>query len=370
MINVVPKLPARAGRPAYWVRTAVQVSFIFWSVLIGIEFHYFVEWLEGPMDAQVVLRPTAVEAFLPISSLVSLVQLLKTGVVNHVHPAGLVIFVLTLVLAVLMRRGFCSWVCPVGTLSEWMMILSRRLFLSPLQFIFWSLESRIPGLLRRIDIPLRSIRYLLLGFFLYIIIFRMPGPALAEFANSPYNRLADVKMYYFFAQLSVTAATVIGSLLVLSFFFPYFWCRYLCPYGALLGLFSAASPLHIHRDEERCIACGECAKACPNRIAVDTKRAVRTVECFACYTCVKTCGSIGTIRMSWARSTRSFPPVVYAVLFVGALLFGTHAARVMGYWHTDTPPMMYKALHMRIDQMDNAKIDVSKMPAKRAMSSP
>ena len=67
----------------------------------------------------------------------------------------------------------------------------------------------------------------------------------------------------FFRNLGTVAAVVIGAIVLLSIAIKNFWCRYLCPYGALLGLAALASPLRIRRSPNRCIDCAKCARACP-----------------------------------------------------------------------------------------------------------
>ena len=90
-------------------------------------------------------RPPGVEAFLPIAALLGLRHLVLTGEVHPVHPAGLVILVLVHLLGLVAKKAFCSWVCPIGTLSEALAGLSRRLF------------RRMLALPRWLDLPLRSL---------------------------------------------------------------------------------------------------------------------------------------------------------------------------------------------------------------------
>ena len=204
------------------IRRISQLIFLGVVVLIGIRFSLFVSSLARPYGA-LASRPAGVEAFLPISSLMGLVYLIKAGVANRVHPAGLVLFALILGLSVAMRRGFCSWVCLIGTMSEYAHKAGARLFRR---------NVRMPLYL---DATLQCIKYILLGFFL-IMVLKTSTASLAGFAKSPYNRISDVKMYMFFTHISGTALTVILALLGLSMVFKNFWCRYLCPYGALLGI--------------------------------------------------------------------------------------------------------------------------------------
>lgn len=89
-----------------WLRPVVQIGSVVFSVLLCLQFRSFVLCLSGPTNEPVNSRPPAMEAYLPISSLMSLTYFVKTGIANRVHPAGLVIFTVTLVLTLLIRRGF------------------------------------------------------------------------------------------------------------------------------------------------------------------------------------------------------------------------------------------------------------------------
>ena len=313
---------------ADWLRPAVQVAFLLASVLIGLQFHGFIRSLAEP-SAAAVERPPAVDGFLPISSLMSLVYLIKTGVANRVHPAGLVIFSLTLAMSFAFRRGFCSWVCPVGTISEYAWKAGRRLF------------GRNFSLPRWADLPLRNLKHLLLAFFGYVIV-TMSAEDLRLFIHGPYNRIADVKMYLFFAHAGTLTFVVLAVLFVLSMLFKNFWCRYLCPYGSLLGLVSRLSPTAVRRDDEHCTGCGRCARACPNRIAVHHKSAVRSLECMACYDCVNACPVPRTLRMAARTKGRPLRPLVYAAIILAAFFFAAELASTFNYWQSDTPVAAYR----------------------------
>ena len=103
----------------------------------------------------------------------------------------------------------------------------------------------------------------------------MSSEALLGFMSTPYGLIADVKMLNFFRHMGLTAAVVLALLVLLSMLVQNFWCRYLCPYGALLGLVSLLSPVKIRRDAEACIDCGKCARACPAALRVDALVQIR-----------------------------------------------------------------------------------------------
>jgi polyferredoxin len=313
-----PALRARRRR-IEWSRHMVQAGFLLTVLWIGWE---FVRWVHG-LEAGVAVgaRPPGVEGFLPIAALLSLRHLVTTGQIHPVHPAGLTILVLVLVLGFLAKKAFCSWVCPIGTLSEMLAALPQRLF------------RRTPGLPRLLDLPLRSLKYLLLAFFVYAVFLQMGPAAVADFLDSPYNRVADVKMLYFFERLSPFALKALLGLVVLSVVVPYFWCRYLCPYGALLGALSLLSPLKVTRHAPSCIDCNLCTKACPSRLPVARLARVSSDECFGCLSCVAACPVPRALRVEtpapWRRAVR---PAAFAALVVGLFVGGTLLARTTGHW--------------------------------------
>jgi NAD-dependent dihydropyrimidine dehydrogenase PreA subunit len=339
-----PPAPVLAGpalrsrrRRIEWTRRAVQGGFLLVVLRIGYD---FTRWVHGLEAGRVVgERPPGVEGFLPIAALLSLRHLLATGEIHPVHPAGLVILLLALLSAVLLKKAFCSWVCPIGALSEALATLGRRLF------------RRRTGLPRALDLPLRSLKYLLLLFFVQAVFLSMSATQVGDFLDSPYNRVADAKMLRFFERLSPVGLGVLLGLVLLSVLVPYFWCRYLCPYGALLGGLSLLSPLKVTRHAPSCIDCGLCTKACPSHLPVERLARVRSDECFACLSCVAACPVPRALRVEtpppWRRAVR---PVALAVLVVALFAFGIAAARATGHWRNAIGNQEYAR---RIREMDS-----------------
>src|SRR5271166_3858805 len=273
----VKKLVRRQNRDhSQGVRLAVQVAFLLLNIVVGIQFYLWVRWAETAGQAHAVARPAGVEGWLPIEGLMQLKYTLLTGQLPSVHPAGLFLFVASLSISFLLRKSFCSWLCPVGTLSEYLWKSGRYTF------------RRNFSLPRWLDIPLRGMKYLLLGFFGYAVAM-LPATAIAAFLNGPYGLVVDVRMLNFFRYLDGAAALTILGVVVASIFVQNFWCRYACPYGALMGLVSIFSPARIRRDEPSCIDCGRCAKACPAALPVDKLVQIRSAECTSCLECVAVC---------------------------------------------------------------------------------
>ena len=135
------------------IRKIVQYGFLIMVILIGIQFTLFVGQLETGRPT--IARPPGIEAFLPISSLISLKYWFVSGNYNRIHPSGILILLAALATAVVLKRGFCSWVCPFGLLTEYLNRLHSWIFRRKGQLPRW------------LDYPLRSLKYLLLLFFLW-----------------------------------------------------------------------------------------------------------------------------------------------------------------------------------------------------------
>lgn len=273
------------------IRFAVQTLFATLNLWLGVQFYLWVRFYERGGTGLYIPRPAGAEGWLPIAGLMNLKVLLVTGHVPAIHPAAMFLLLAFLLISLLAKKSFCAWLCPVGALSERIGKLGRIFFSRPLRLARW------------LDIPLRGLKYLLLGFFAFFIA-AMPAAMLQSFMQTPYGLIADVKMLNFFRHMSATAAIVLLVLALLSLVLENVWCRYLCPYGALMGLASLLSPLKIRRNAAACIDCGKCAQACPAALPVDKLVQIRTAECTACMACVASCPSKGALVFS-LPSTRT-----------------------------------------------------------------
>jgi len=321
-----------------WRRLA-QALFLALNVWIGLQFVLFVRYFESGGRAMRVSRPPGVEGWLPIAGLMNLKYLLATGSIPSLHPASMFLLIAFLTMSILFRKAFCSWLCPVGTISEWLWKLGRKIFRRNYSLPPW------------IDLPLRSLKYLLLALFIYAIS-GMSAAAIEAFLMSPYGVVVDVKMLNFFRNLGETAAMVLGALLILSLFLQNFWCRYLCPYGALLGLAAIFSPSKIRRDEKRCIDCGACARACPSLLKVDKRVGIRSAECTGCLECVAVCPAEGALQMSFSKK-RSTPAWLMAA-GLAAIFFGVIGfAKWKGTWDSNIPDSVYERLLPKLNELSH-----------------
>jgi hypothetical protein len=249
-------------------------------------------------------RWAGVDFLCPFGGLETLYSLLSgNGFLRHSAASAVILLVGMLVMAVTFRRSFCGMLCPLGTLQGIFGAFGRRLF-----------GGRRPTVPVGLD---RIARFLKYGLFAFFLLWTWQA---AELVLRPYDpwvawahlTAADLLTTYI-AGFVVLVVSLAGSLVYERFF-----CKYLCPAGALLGLLSKASFLNIRRDAATCIDCGCCDKACMMNVRVATADVVTSSECISCNECVNACPVPGALKVE--APGRSRVPAVAAGGVVLALM--------------------------------------------------
>ncbi len=317
------------------LRPLVQGLFALFIIYLGYRFYLFYSWALGNRETYVP-RPPGVEGFLPISALMGLKKLVLTGKYDMVHPAGLTILMAVLTISLVFRKGFCGWICPIGFLSNF------------LERIGLTFKVTIP-VKRWVGVILGIPKYLLLAFFVNAVFFQMDIKAIDAFLNAPYNFAVDAKMLKFFLEPSSLTIKVLLGLLVISLFIRNFWCRYLCPYGALLGIVSFLSPTRIVRDKDLCTNCKLCTVVCPAGIKVHQKIQVLDPDCIGCEECVAVCPKKGSLTVRFAG--RKAKPYLIATGIVTVFLGFWILGRLTGHWTSAITPETFRKYYQIMDML-------------------
>lgn len=252
-----------------------------------------------------------VRIFLEIDPLVGLTTWLRTGALHGLLGLSLV----TLGLSFLLGRSFCGWICPLGTLSQISGRLarprvrerrhdrSRHAQLWKYAILLLVLGGAVSGALWTglLDPICLLIRGLAVGTApLAEVIIRGTGAALASTpvsgASEPlYRWVRDHLLAYQppVYEQGMLLGTLLLLLLLASWWMRRFWCRILCPLGALLGATALSGTLRLHQDGDRCTGCTVCTYHCQGAADPDLIGSWKASECFVCGNCTSACARNG-----------------------------------------------------------------------------
>lgn len=255
----------RLFRPhTIWIRKIVQWFFFLLIALIAIN-----HTLAESGSAIPILSSASLHAVCPFGGVETLYTLAASGLlVKKVHASALVLAGLSLLLAIFFGPVFCGWICPLGTVQEWVGKLGRKLFRRRYNHF-------VPT---KLDNLLRYARYGILVWVLYVT--ATSGTLIFE-AYDPYFALFN----FWSSEVAPTALLILAATLMLSVFVERPWCKYACPYGAVLGLTNLFRVFSIKRAASTCKADGACSIMCPMNIPVDNKNMVRDHQCISCLEC-------------------------------------------------------------------------------------
>ena len=279
------------------------IKIIRWSILA-----IFLVWLSIAAYLHQTLGggvAPSIHALCPFGGLESLYTFFQSGTfISKIFSGTLILFAITLVLAIVFRRRFCGLLCPFGALQEFFAKLGKKIF------------GKRYVMPKNIDKPLRFLKYIIL-FITVFYAWKTAGLWMAPYDPwSTYAHLPEGLGSVWessAAGLIILVITIIGSMI-----YDRFFCKYLCPMGALYGIIGKISPYRVVRNEEKCISCGLCSKNCPVNIDVQHTKEVKSAECLSCQTCVLNCPKAEALEMKAGKNKVN--PFV-AILLVLALFF-------------------------------------------------
>lgn len=305
------RLRGLRARFYYWpVRTVVQLGFFLLFTGIGVTvlnpaFNGARSWVVLPVVASVKSQAIIT------STLDGITLLLEQGLFPWL-PVGI-----TLVVGAILGRFMCGWVCPVGFLQDIITAVKGRVD---------SVERRAHAYWVRLKYVLIALAFLIsgtLGLAVYYGVGSDYKASLGPFADGLFIAITpDGTLFGIlptilagswkflatgqasdltFSNLSswlggISVLTWLNIVILVGFIYaawriPRFWCRYVCPVGAIMAVFQKNSLLGMHRDPVKCAECKECETACPMQIPIldlDWKK-FNDSECILCMACIDAC---------------------------------------------------------------------------------
>jgi hypothetical protein len=296
---------------------------------------------------------TDFESYCPFGGLASLGSKLNQGTMScNMSEVQVMLGIGLLVGVIIIGKLFCSYVCPIGAVTEWLGKIGER----------FKFRFEMP---KYLDRPLRSLKYILLFITLYLT---MTTSELFCKKFDPYfasvNLLDNTDITLYFA-IPALVLTILGAI-----FFRLFWCKYLCPLSAvsnifynvigagiiivlfivlnllgaelsyvyligglvLIGLISEVGfmrsfwmPLpKITRDATSCSDCGLCDSKCPQGIKISEYNKVNHIDCNLCTDCVYHCPLKNTLSLNKSKNLKYLSPVAVVLLIAISLGFSSN----------------------------------------------
>lgn len=272
------------------IRRMVQIFFFVLIAVIAIN-----KTLEEMGAVTIPFISTAsLHALCPFGGVVTLYNIITVGdLIQKIHMSAVILMGLIFILAILFGPVFCGWVCPLGSAQEWIGKLGRKIFKKKYNHF-------VP---RKVDMVLRYLRYAVLVWVIYVT---ARSATLVFSEVDPYNALFS----FWSDEAALPSIIVLGVTLLGSLFVERPWCKYACPYGALLGLFNKIRIFKIKREPSTCISCNRCTRACPMNIDVANKEKVTDLQCISCFECTseRACPVAATVELKTA-SRKETPAV-------------------------------------------------------------
>ena len=329
-----------------WIRRISQGLFVFFFVFLLIESRLPQDvYLRYPLvlSSDLDLRlERPVGFFFQLDPLIWLSCLLS----GHHLIEGFWWALAVLLMTLFLGRIFCGFICPLGTIhhvaswvkpalkGEHMLKANQK---SPTQRVKYFLLTAIllgalvgvnlTGLMDPISLFFRSLALAVfpgLGVGIKEILDWMAGSDIRILSQLSYRTEVLVSPLFGYDYQSYQTAWFIGLIflviLLLNRIRPRFWCRVLCPLGALLAVFSRISLLRLEKDREKCTDCGLCTKGCQGAASPMPGQHWENAECLMCLNCLDSCpqGAL-SLRLRWPPKLNRKPDMGRRALLAGLL---------------------------------------------------
>ena len=236
--------------------------------------------------------PTCLHGICPFGGAATLGRLVTGGVfISRTGAENIYTLAAAIGGTLLFGALFCGWLCPLGSVQDWVWRAGKRLRLIRNKWF----SARRSGMIFKTGLFLTKV----LPYFRFAVL------GLILFATYRSFNLVFSHIDPFYALFHIWTGTalplsmaVLGGVLVLSIFIRRPWCRWMCPFGALLGIAGKIAPFTVRRDSGLCIGCKACDRACPSGIKISEPDKISDSRCSRCLECMESCPVPGALLFS------------------------------------------------------------------------
>jgi len=296
------------------IRRAVQIVFFSLILLVSVGHSLEEAGVIIPLVSSISLHSVC-----PFGGVVSIYEFFVSGTfVQKIHESSFILMFIVFGLAILLGPVFCGWVCPFGTFQEWISKIGKKIFKKKYnKFIPYS-----------VDKYLRFARY----FVLILVIVKTAISAKLMFSSiDPYFALFNI----WTDEVAITAYIVLALTVAASLFIERPFCKYFCPYGALLGITNLFKVFKIKRKKDTCINCKMCDNKCPMNIPLSEISTSRNHQCICCLECTSeaACPKSNTMVLA-AGKKNGIKSKTVAIIVVSFFVIGIGSSMAFNLWNT------------------------------------
>lgn len=209
------------------------------------------------------------DSYCPFGGIETAFAYLKNGqFLTKTNVSNFVLVTAVLFMALIAGSAFCSWMCPFGAVQEWLALLGKKIFGRNFSF-----SGKVHNILR-------YLRFITLFMILYLT---------AQGSKLVFEEYDPFKVLFHFNFETSTALIIFLLTIVISVVVENFWCKYLCPLGAVFSVVGRFNLINLRRNSDTCIDCGLCTKKCPMNIEVAKLDKVPAADCTKCLKCIDSC---------------------------------------------------------------------------------
>ncbi len=241
----------------------------------------------------------------------------------EIHALSIFILIAIIPVTILTGRFFCGFMCSFGAMGDLLWFISGKLF---------KIKYRIG---EKTDKVLKYLKYLLLV--ITVVSIWTLQIVKTDPLHSPWTVFgiySSIEGWQNLSYLLSAGAAILAVIMILSLFIHRFFCRYLCPLGAVFALLSKFRLFKIRKPREVCKSCKLCSNKCPMGIPTYNYDVIKSGECINCFECTANC------LKNNAKSNAS--PILMSAVAVAAIT-GLYYVGNVAYEKMDKPSLTITA---------------------------